>query len=54
VTTWLTGFDDTAPQRHLDDDTTFDELFATAELDPTASEITGSVCGVASRTSRIR
>ena len=31
---------------HLAADTTFDEFFAEAQLNPNASSITGSVCGV--------
>lgn len=44
--TWLTGFDDTTLARHLADDTTFEDFFAEASLNPHASQITGSVCGV--------
>jgi hypothetical protein len=44
--TWLTGFDEPMLRRHLDTGTTFEEFFATAHLNPNASLITGSVCGV--------
>ena len=43
---WLTGFDEAALQRHLDDGTTFEEFFAQARLNPNVSMITGTVCGV--------
>jgi hypothetical protein len=46
VIEWLTGFDDAALQRHLDDGTTFEDFFAAARLNPNVSLITGSVCGV--------
>lgn len=43
---WLTGFDAAALQRHLDDETTFEEFFADASLNPHAALISGVVCGV--------
>jgi hypothetical protein len=43
---WLTGFDETELTRHLADDTTFEDFFADARLNPNASLITGLVCGV--------
>lgn len=46
VICWLTGFDDAALQRHLDDGSTFEAFFADAHLNPHASLITGVVCGV--------
>ena len=46
VITWLTGFDESALQNHLDKGTTFEDFFAGATLNPNASQITGSVCGV--------
>lgn len=46
VIEWLTGFDGAELQRHLDEETTFLDFFAAAELNPMASAITGSVCGV--------
>ena len=46
VIRWLTGFDDAEIRRHLDEETTFEEFFAQADLNPNASLITGSVCGV--------
>ena len=46
VIRWLTGFDEPALVRHLDRGTTFEEFFASADLHPNASLITGSVCGI--------
>jgi hypothetical protein len=46
VIEWLTGYDEKALQRHLDDGTTFEEFFAAAHLNPNVTLITGSVCGV--------
>ena len=46
VIRWLTGFDEPALQRHLADKTTFEDFFAEATLNPNASLITGSVCGI--------
>jgi len=46
VITWLTGFDDAALQAHLAEETTFEDFFAAAELNPHADRITGVVCGI--------
>ena len=46
VICWLTGFDKKALRRHLKDETTFADFFAAAHLNPNASLITGTVCGV--------
>jgi hypothetical protein len=46
VIEWLTGYDAARVQAFLDADTTFEAFFAEAELNPKASLITGSVCGV--------
>jgi hypothetical protein len=46
VIEWLTGYDEKALRRHLDDETTFEDFFAQASLNPNAGLITGSVCGV--------
>src|SRR5215472_3062472 len=43
---WLTGFDEPALRRELDEGATFEEFFADASLNPNASLITGIVCGV--------
>ncbi len=46
VIEWLTGFDKAALTRHLDEDTTFEEFFAEAHLNPHVGLITGTVCGI--------
>jgi len=46
VIQWLTGFDESALERHLSAGTTFEDFFADAGLNPKASLITGVVCGV--------
>jgi len=46
VIEWLTGLDEVALRQHLEAGTTFAELFDLVELNPRASLITGSVCGV--------
>jgi hypothetical protein len=46
VIRWLTGYDDAELGRHLAQETTFEDFFAGADLNPNASLITGSVCGV--------
>jgi hypothetical protein len=46
VIEWLTGYDEAALGRLLDDGTTFADFFAGATLNPRASSITGRVCGV--------
>ena len=46
VIEWLTGFDDKALGDHLAAETTFEDFFAQAHLNPNASAITGTVCGV--------
>jgi hypothetical protein len=46
VIEWLTGFDAAELRRHLDEGTTFEEFFAAARLNPLASSITGSICGI--------
>jgi hypothetical protein len=46
VIEWLTGFDETELKGHLDGGTTFQDFFEAATLNPNASLITGSVCGV--------
>ena len=46
VIEWLTGYDDAELQQRLDDDTTFEDFFAQAHLNPKVTEITGVVCGV--------
>jgi hypothetical protein len=46
VITWLTGFNDSQLSAHLESGTTFEEFFSEADLNPNASLITGSICGV--------
>lgn len=46
VIEWLTGFDDAALRKHLEAETTFEDFFADARLNPASSLITGVVCGV--------
>jgi hypothetical protein len=46
VISWLTGFDDAELRDHLAAETTFDDFFAAAQLNPNAELITGVVCGV--------
>jgi hypothetical protein len=46
VICWLTGFDEVELKRHLKDETTFEDFFGAAQLNPNASLITGTVCGV--------
>lgn len=46
VIEWLTGFDESALGEHLAAETTFEEFFADARLNPQASLITGVVCGI--------
>ena len=46
VIEWLTGFDETALQQHLEAGTTFEQFFADATLNPRVSAITGVVCGI--------
>ncbi|KRE44139.1 DUF2200 domain-containing protein [Knoellia sp. Soil729] len=46
VIEWLTGFGEGELKKHLADETTFEDFFAAARLNPNVSLITGSVCGV--------
>lgn len=46
VIRWLTGYDQASLQQHLDDETTFEDFFGAATLNPNSALITGSVCGV--------
>ena len=43
---WLTGFDEAALSEHLRAETTFEDFFDDANLNPNASLITGVVCGI--------
>ena len=46
VIEWLTGFDDKELGRHLEEETTCEDFFAEAEINPAAASITGVICGV--------
>jgi hypothetical protein len=46
VICWLTGYDEKQLTARLDDGTTFEDFFDQAHLNPNASLITGTVCGV--------
>lgn len=46
VIEWLTGYDEPSLERHLRAETTFEDFFAQAALNPKASLIKGVVCGV--------
>ena len=46
VIEWLTGFDESALSDHLAAETTFEDFFAAATLNPNAALITGSICGI--------
>ena len=46
VIEWLTGFDESALADHLAAETTFEDFFAAATLNPNAALITGSICGI--------
>lgn len=42
---WLTGFDVSALQKHIQDKSTFEQFFQQATLNPNAHLITGVICG---------
>jgi hypothetical protein len=46
VVSWLTGFDESELNHHLETGTTFEDFFAAAPLNPNASLITGVICGI--------
>ena len=46
VIEWLTGFDDAELRRHIESGTPLEEFFAAARMNPSASLITGVICGV--------
>lgn len=46
VTRWLTGFSAEELKQHLEAGSTFEQFFEAARLNPYASLITGSICGV--------
>lgn len=45
VTCWLTGYSRPDLSRHLEGQTSFRDFFASAQLNPAAHLITGSICG---------
>ena len=45
VISWLTGYDLSELQQHIDNKTDFETFFAQAQLHPNASKITGVICG---------
>lgn len=46
VITWLTGFSGADIATHLEQETTFEDFFAAATLNPDAERITGVICGI--------
>ena len=46
VIRWLLDIDDATLRKHLDDQTTFEQLFADVKLNENAEKITGMICGV--------
>ncbi len=46
VIRWLTGFDEAELANHLEAETTFEDFFADARLNPNAGLITGLICGI--------
>jgi hypothetical protein len=46
VIRWLLDFDDATLAKHLAVGTTFEQLFAEAQLAPGAAKITGVICGM--------
>lgn len=46
VIKWLTGFDKRTLNKHLKAETTFEEFFGAASINPNAALITGTICGV--------
>ena len=45
VLTWLTGFTKAQIKKHIAQESTIEELFDQADLNPNASSITGVICG---------
>lgn len=45
VIEWLTGFDERALGKQIEDNATFEELFQQARINPNAHLITGVICG---------
>ena len=45
VIAWLTGFDERALQKHIDNKSTFERFFQQASINSNAHLITGVICG---------
>lgn len=45
VIEWLTGFNESEIEAHIEKETTFDVFFGNAVLNPNAQYITGVICG---------
>lgn len=45
VIQWLTGYEEAALKKHIEDETTFEQFFQRAKLNPKAHLITGVICG---------
>jgi hypothetical protein len=45
VINWLTGFNEKALQKHINDKVTFEQFFQRAKVNPNARLITGVICG---------
>jgi len=45
IIAWLSGYDETSLQKHLDEKSNFEDFFAQAKLHPNAPKITGVICG---------
>jgi len=46
VICWLKGYTEAQLRRHLDEQTSFEDFFGQAQMNPNAALITGVVCGV--------
>ncbi len=45
VIRWLTGFDEGELATHINGETSFEQFFSNAKLNPKAALITGAICG---------
>jgi len=45
VIEWLTGYNESKLQEHIDSQATFQKFFADATINPNAQMITGTICG---------
>ena len=45
VINWLTGFNEKAMQKHIQDKVTFEQFYQRARVNPNAHLITGVICG---------